>query len=863
MPAPQPAVGQSLGHYRIVEQIGAGGMGVVFRAHDQKLERDVAIKVLPARNLIDESSRSRFHKEALALAKLSHPNVAMAFEFGQEGEIDFLVTEYIPGQTLDAKLSGAGPLPQKDVVDLGIQLAKGLEAAHRVGIVHRDLKPGNLILSSDDTLKILDFGLAQLVGMEAQLAETISLGEAHFHAGTLPYMSPEQLRGEAADPRSDIWAAGAVLYEMATGCRTFPQTQPPLITDAILHDEPLRPTALNPTISPGLEAVIVKALDKDPDRRYQTARELRVDLVRLQPGGTMSSSGFTVPVPPRRKSKLGMMAVLLCVLVLGIGAGVLLRKYGQKTVARQRVLAVLPFDAVGQGTDTTALGVGLTETLTAKLAQLSESNALQLVSTRDIQAEGVKTADQALREFGTDLVLEGNVQQAGDQIRINCILVDPHTRRQIDARTITTAAHDVFDLEDRVVDEALNLLGVNVRPANRGDLLARRETQPTAYEHYLRARGYLEEYQRSENIDSAIGEFNKALLIDANYAPAYSGLGEAYWLGFQQANRPNDWVTKASEYCRKALSISVNFAEGHTCLGDVDFGTGNYDDAVKQFQLAVDLDQTSADAMRGLADAYHKQGNQAAAEETYKKAIATHPHSWGLYNALGDFYYRQGRYPDAEATFRHVTELFPDNPRGYSNLGGILMAEGRYGDSIATLQRSINLRPNIEAYTNLGFAYFALRRFADSAATFEQGLKLDNHDWLLWGNLGDALYWTPSRQKEASGAYQKAISLVESRLQVNPKDAMALAYLADYNAMLDKKATALQSLGKAITLAPADPDVRLRAALIFNHFSETDQCLSALRKATALGLPTSMIRDTPDFDHLRQSPEFQSLFQSH
>jgi len=258
---------RTISHYRIVAKIGSGGMGVVYRAHDEQLERDVALKVLAKGTLANETARQRFRREALALAKLNHPNIGTVYEFGNEDGIDFLVMELITGVGLHYKLA-AGALPETEILRLGSQLADGLEAAHAQGIIHRDLKPGNLQITKDDRLKILDFGLAQLIptGDHDSLALTVS--KANELPGTLPYMAPEQLRGQRADQRSDIYSAGAVLYEMATGQRPHGQTSGPQLISAILERPVSAPSVHNPEISPALESIIVKALDKDPNRRY-------------------------------------------------------------------------------------------------------------------------------------------------------------------------------------------------------------------------------------------------------------------------------------------------------------------------------------------------------------------------------------------------------------------------------------------------------------------------------------------------------------------------------------------------------------------------------------------------------------------
>jgi len=390
-------------------------------------------------------------------------------------------------------------------------------------------------------------------------------------------------------------------------------------------------------------------------------------------------------------------------------------------------------------------------------------------------------------------------------------------------------------------------------------LQTRPDTKPEAYQHYLRGLGYLQEYHKPENIQGAIGEFDFALKIDLNYARAYAGMGEAYWLGFRESNNTNDWIGKAAENCRKALALTPDIAEGHSCLGNVFNSQGKYRDAVDEFKKAVALDRSGDEPLRGVADAYEKLGDIASAESAYQQAIALRPQYWGGYNALGAFYFRQSRYPDAVRTIRRVIELAPENFQGYFNLGGVLLAQGQYSEAIAVLQRSIQIRPTLEAYSNLGGAYFALRKFADAAQMYQQGLSLDDRDSVIWGNLGDALYWTPGRRADAGSAYRNAISRATAKLQVNPRDGNLLALRATYHAMVGDRPVASSDLQRALELAPADADVRFRAALVHNHFGELEETLSALEKAVAAGYPPSAIRDTPDFDALRDNPRIQAM----
>ncbi len=860
MAEPAPNIGQVFGHYRLIEQIGAGGMGVVYRAHDEQLRRDVAVKLLPHDLFSDAASRERFRKEALAVGRLNHPNIAMAFDFGEQAGVDYLVTEYIPGSNLDEKI-GKQPLPQKTVLELGIQILSGLEAAHRENVVHRDLKPGNIRLNRDGQVKILDFGLAKLSEPFDEDADTVNLTSSVSISGTLPYMAPELLRAEEADARADIWAAGAVLYEMATGRRAFPDRQPSLVIDAILHYDPVRPTLINKKLTASLEAVILKALDRDPDRRYQSAREFRVDLQRLLAGGEISTDTLrqsqVVEVAANRRRRKFVLA-FSAVLLAGLGLGYLAKRLIPVRSTHQKILAVLPIETVGQDAATNALGLGLTETLTARLVQASDSSSIQVVSPRDLRDQKVRTSDEARREFGTDYVLESSLQRAGQAMRINCYLVDSRTHRQLAARTIEADAGDAFKLQDQVANAALDMLPESAGGSQRQALVTRQDTQPAAYEAYIRGRGYLLEYEKPENIDNAITEFNQALKVDARYARAYAALGQAYWLGFQQ-NHGGDWLALANQNCQQAVKLAPQLAEAHTCMGNVAFGTGRYEEAVTQYQRSLDLDPNEDYALGQLADAYQKLGNLAAAEVAYKKAINVRPNYWAVYNWLGVFYTNQSRYNEASEMFSKVIELAPDNYRGYSNLGGTYVYEGRYSDAIEILKKSIALRPNLDAYSNLGTAYFSLRRFSDAAENFEQATKINNRNLVVWGNLGDALYWSVARRGEAKAAYDKALELGKAQEKVNPRDGETLAMMADYYAMNGQKSEAMDSLQRAVRLEPKNSEVLFRTALVYNHFGQTTEALQWLQKAIQEGYSRSEARDFPDFDSLQSNPQFKAL----
>ncbi len=863
MAAPNPAIGSLLGHYRLEEQIGHGGMGVVFRAHDERLRRDVAIKILHPGTLSDERARKRFRDEALTLSKLNHPNIASVYDFDTQDGVDFLVMELVAGRTLHESIHGR-PLSEAEVIDIGAQIAAALQDAHEHGIVHGDLKPGNIALTPKRQVKILDFGLARRWrASDAESTDSMS----RLGAGTLPYMAPEQFSG-TADVRSDIWAAGTVLYEMATGRRCFSEPTPAAAMEAILHRVPLPPASVNPGISPGVDRVIMKALAKEPARRFHSADALAAGLESLRGSNVTGHSrvrALTPGVRRRAAKAAAMAAAALMVLALVMAVPTLRRKLSDTSpgagLPARKIVAVLPFRNVGGDADTSAFGDGLTETLSSRLAQLSEIHSIQVIPTQEIRGAGAVTADKARSNFGVTLVVEGSLQKMGPIMRINCHLIDATTQRLLRAQTITAAASDVFGLEDQAVDQVLRLMAIELGPQEHQASQPHGTANAAAYEYYLRARGYMQDYHKLENIDAAMVAYRRAIDLDPNYALAYAGLGEAYWREFQQ-NHDRALVDNATQTCQKALAISEKLPEAHFCLGRVYQTTGAPEKAAEQFELAVVLDPNSDEGYRGLAEAYSAMGKPGNAEATYQRAISLRPQYWAGYSWLGTFYLRQARYEDAASMFKKVAELSPDNFRGYSNLGAVYVLQGRYADAIAMLNKSIAIRPTVSAYSNLGTAQFSLRRFEDAARTYEQGLKFDAKNWRLWGNLGDARYWIPQQRAQAPETYRQAIALAQEQLRINPRRDDVLGVLATYQAMLGEKQAAMANLNRALAIAPRDPDLQYRAALVHNHFGETQLTLKWLSSALAAGFSPMTVRNAPDFDSLRTNLQFHQLVQN-
>jgi serine/threonine-protein kinase len=449
------------------------------------------------------------------------------------------------------------------------------------------------------------------------------------------------------------------------------------------------------------------------------------------------------------------------------------------------------------------------------------------------------------------------MEESAGTFRLTSSLVNQRGET-IGARTVTGDRANLMALEDQLATKAFEILPQVARLEVPAPSNVQASEHPEGYEYYVRGRGDLLDYQKPENIDSAIAHFDKALSKSPNYAPAYAGLGEAYWIGYE-AHRGKSWLDLATTNCQKALEADPKLAEGHICLGNVYVDKGRYDVAVDQFQRALAIDSNSAEAFNGLAEAYDKQGNAPAAEETYKKAIAARPQYWAVYNWLGAFYGTRARYADAVPMFEKVIQLTPDNQRGYYNLGAVLVMEGKYDEAVESLNHSIKLRPTMSAYSNLGAAYFWQHRYADAIPAFEKARDLDDKDYQNWGNLADALYWSPNRRSEATAAYKRAIELAQSQVQVNSSDATARAYIAEYSAMVGDKLTATKEIRHALETAPQDSDVMFRAALVYNQLGDRRRTLDYLKNALGANYSRTAIRDTPDFSHLQTDPEFQAL----
>ena len=846
--------------FRVIRYIAEGGMGTVYEAEDLQLHDHVALKTIRPEIASNPRAVERFKREIHLGKTVTHPNVCRVHDLVVDrtesgNEVFYLSMQFLDGETLASRIK-RGPLPKTEALPLIEDMANALYAAHQADIIHRDFKSGNVMLVKrfDRTHAVItDFGLARAV----RVGDTQTL--TNF-AGTVDYMAPEQICGQELTPAADIYALGVVMYEMVTGERPFTGNSKGTVARKHLNEEPRPPKGLVPSLDADWNDAILRCLKKAPGERFQSTDEVKTAFSRKKEAPREWRDR-----PARRAMTWRSLAVLLLIssVLLVLGAIPSVRQTAGNWLHLANVphvgqLAVLPLMVPADDPEGAALEYGLADTLATRLIMVEGSRPLQIIPASEIRSKGVTTLEQARQEFGVNLGLELSVRRSSEMVRINYLLVDAKTHQELRGDTITAPISDGFAIEDRVADSVVKALELDLQPQEREVLAQHGTQQAVAYDLYLQGRGYLEEYQKSENIESAITVFKHALERDPHYALALAGLGEAYWRKYE-IHKDRDAADRAKGACESAVSFGENDADAHTCLGLIDAGTGKYDDAIQQYQFALRLEPANDSAIRGLASAFQAAGRTADAEKTYKNAIAARPNYWLGYNELGKLYMAMGRYEESAEMFTQVTTIAPDSFRGYSNLGGAYLALGRNTDAVTALRRSIEVRPTYAAYSNLGTALFLLRQYVKAADSYKAALALNDKDYVVWGNLADAWHYA-GRQAEEKIPFGKAISLALARLEVNPIDPPVHADLAMYYATLGKRDRALTHLQKALQGSKhQDPELIFDAAVVYHDCGERDQAIEWVGKALAAGYSPTEALNAPPLEDLHSDPRFQSF----
>jgi len=685
-------IGQTISHYRIIEKLGEGGMGVVYKAQDTRLDRFVAIKFLPAHLSSSAENKARFLQEAKATAALNHPNILSMYDVGERDDAMFLVLELIDGKTLSthiASLQSGSGVPVKQAIEWAIQIAQGLRAAHDKNIIHRDIKPHNIMVTDQNQIKIMDFGLAKLT-----TGSSMTKTGASF--GTPSYMSPEQSQGLPADHRSDIWSLGVVLYEMLTTELPFRAEHTAGLSYLIVNENPLAPSVLDRRIPHTVDIVVQKMLEKDRSQRYQdTAEVLRaIETVRTELDSTASAT-------------------------------------------KTKAIAVLPFTNMSNDSENEYFSDGLTEELILNLSRLKD---IRVVSrTTSMQYKGTKKDIKTIgRELGARYMLEGSVRKYQDNIRITAQLIDVESDTQLWAEAFKGTLADVFDIQEKVSKQIVDALMVKLTPTEKVVLAKRSTDNPEAFDLNLRARNFLTRYTKND-INAAIQLFNRAIELDVRYAAAYAGLSESYASLYFFYERNGLWLERSVEAGLKALAYDPTLSDAYASLALAYFNQKSIDEAIKAGHRAIELDSNNHIAHWILGRIYHSTDRDHESVELFRKAIALNPDLYSAYGDLRMVYERLGEMDKWKETLQQSMLMFPrylskhpEDARAHMFFALALGLVNRTDDSKREAAKALELNPSDPLmlynatcfYARLGEKQLAVKTLRDA---FTAGYE--NFEW--------------------------------------------------------------------------------------------------------------------------------------
>jgi len=881
--------GRMLAHYRLVERIGAGGMGVVYRAEDTHLDRTVAIKVLPADAVADPERRRRFVQEAKAASALNHANIIHVYDIGSADGIDFIAMEYVSGKTLDQAIGRRG-LPLDDALKCAAQVAAALAAAHAAGIVHRDVKPANVMVSGKGLIKVLDFGLAKLVERDEGLGSATTLArppltEQGTIVGTVAYMSPEQAEGKTIDARSDIFSFGSVLYEMVAGRRAFAGESTVGTLAAILHQEP----APIEGIPPELEQIIARCLRKEPDRRIQHMDDVALALEELRDAARATRPrGPASPKAPAHGAGSGPRpwwrwpaGALLCLslvaaLVAGNVGGIRDRLTGSAGPSPIRSIAVLPLENLSGNAEQEYFVDGMTDAITTELGKVSGFDKVSAWQSMKVYKKTTKSLGEIAREVDVDALVQGVVLRDGNRVRISSKLFRISPEKQLWANSYDRELREVLSLQSEVAEAIAREVGVSITGRQPGPPAAAMSVNPEAYDYYLRGSQYLEQRSDQAALRISVQMLERAVTLDPGFSLAYAKLAYAHvflWMNYY--DRTEARRDAARDAARMAMQLRPDSAEAHWAMGSVYYrGYLDYTRALQELDAAQKINPNDSQVEEAIAGVKRRQGRFDDAVAHFEKATSLSPNFATHFFDLAVTYSLLRRYGDADRPFQRALSLDPQ-AQFFARRAWFALLSGRPDVARATL---VEARDKSLSYVLLPYYWFQLERYAghnDAALSGLASEPLEAFEW-QWFYVPKSLLQADAlasmgQPEAARRAYDAARKLLEDKLRSQPDDDRYYGSLGAAYAGLGRRKEAVEAGKKGMALCPPSKEAwratfrMTDMARIYVMVGEPGEAIKLLDHLLSVPaeISTYALENDPTWAPLKASAGFQDLIRKY